>query len=212
VRSRSGRRVVELCNELRLGGVAAQYAALARKAAEKRTSFTGFVEELLTAGRESRPARTRGMFARIAGSSPRSRLLISTTSTSSPARQFSEIAKLGSPGRTGTRPPLAGHLHPSETFIGGLFVNSLDEFEEQRRALAHRPELFRSGVREPALSRRCSLGTTMMSRREPWMVGLLSMTSPTMVHTAGNWSGKRSGQYPAPRCAPFGTGPQATKL
>jgi hypothetical protein len=38
-------RVVELCNELRLGGVAAQYTALAQKAAEKRTSFTDFVEE-----------------------------------------------------------------------------------------------------------------------------------------------------------------------
>jgi copper homeostasis protein CutC len=33
-------RVVELCNELRLGGVAAQYTALAQKAAEKHTSFT----------------------------------------------------------------------------------------------------------------------------------------------------------------------------
>ena len=36
-------RVVELCNELRLGGVAAQYSALAQKAAEKHTSFTDFV-------------------------------------------------------------------------------------------------------------------------------------------------------------------------
>jgi len=60
-------RVVELCNELRLGGVAAQYAALAQKAAEKRTSFTDFVEELLIAERESRRARAREMFARIAG-------------------------------------------------------------------------------------------------------------------------------------------------
>jgi len=40
-------RVVELCNELRLGGVAAQHTALAQKAAEKRTTFTDFVEELL---------------------------------------------------------------------------------------------------------------------------------------------------------------------
>jgi DNA replication protein DnaC len=47
-------RVVELCNELRLGGVAAQYSALAQKAAEKHTSFTDFVEELLSAERESR--------------------------------------------------------------------------------------------------------------------------------------------------------------
>src|SRR5260370_29594671 len=60
-------RVVELCNELRLGGVAAQYTALAQQAAEKQTSFTDFVEELLSAERESRRARAREMFARIAG-------------------------------------------------------------------------------------------------------------------------------------------------
>ena len=58
-------RVVELCNELRLGGVAAQYTALAQKAAEKHTSFTDFVEELLIAERESRRVRAQ-MFARIA--------------------------------------------------------------------------------------------------------------------------------------------------
>jgi len=49
-------RVVELCNELRLGGVAARYTARAQRAAEKRISFTDFVEELLTAERESRRA------------------------------------------------------------------------------------------------------------------------------------------------------------
>jgi DNA replication protein DnaC len=59
-------RVVELCNELRLGGVAAQYTALAQKAAEKHTSFTDFVEGLLLAERESRRAQAREMFARIA--------------------------------------------------------------------------------------------------------------------------------------------------
>jgi DNA replication protein DnaC len=60
------KRVVELCNELRLGGVAAQYTALAQKAAEKHTSFTDFVEELLIAERESRRARAREMSAGIA--------------------------------------------------------------------------------------------------------------------------------------------------
>jgi hypothetical protein len=49
-------RVVELCNELRLGGVAVHYTALAQKAAEKRAPFTDFVEELLIAERESRRA------------------------------------------------------------------------------------------------------------------------------------------------------------
>lgn len=58
-------RVLELCNELRLGGVAAQYTALAQQAAEKCSSFTDFAEGLLTAERESRRARAREMFARI---------------------------------------------------------------------------------------------------------------------------------------------------
>ena len=52
-------------HELRLGGVAAQYTALAQLAAEKRSSFTDFAEELLTTERESRRARAREMFARI---------------------------------------------------------------------------------------------------------------------------------------------------
>ena len=60
-------RLAELCNELKLGGVAAQYTALAQRAAEKPASFSDFLEELLTAERESRRARAREMFARIAG-------------------------------------------------------------------------------------------------------------------------------------------------
>jgi hypothetical protein len=43
------KRVLELRNELRLGGVAAQYTALAQQAAEKRSSFSDFAEALLTA-------------------------------------------------------------------------------------------------------------------------------------------------------------------
>jgi DNA replication protein DnaC len=60
-------RLIELCNELRLGGIAAQYPALAQTAAERRASFTDFLEELLVAERESRRARAREMFARVAG-------------------------------------------------------------------------------------------------------------------------------------------------
>ncbi|HTR61801.1 MAG TPA: hypothetical protein VMH37_08860 [Candidatus Binataceae bacterium] len=41
-------RVLELCNELRLGGVAAQHTALAQLAAEKRSCFTNFAEGLLS--------------------------------------------------------------------------------------------------------------------------------------------------------------------
>ena len=57
-------RVVELCNELRLGGVAAQYTALAQNAAEKGTSFTDFVEQLLVAERESRRDCPRQLWGR----------------------------------------------------------------------------------------------------------------------------------------------------
>ncbi len=51
-------RVVELCNELRLGGIAAQYPALAQKAAAQQTSFTDFVEQF--AGRRARIAPGAG--------------------------------------------------------------------------------------------------------------------------------------------------------
>jgi len=60
-------RLIELCGELRLGGIAAQYAALAQRAAEQHISFTDFAEELLIAERESRRARARELFARVAG-------------------------------------------------------------------------------------------------------------------------------------------------
>ena len=89
-------RVVELCNELRLGGVAAQYTALAQKAAEKQTSFTDFVEELLTAERESRRARAREMFARIAGF-PAIKTLDQydfNFATGAPRKQIMELASL----------------------------------------------------------------------------------------------------------------------
>lgn len=36
-------RLAELCNELKLGGVAPQYTALAQKAAEKQASFSDFL-------------------------------------------------------------------------------------------------------------------------------------------------------------------------
>jgi len=91
-------RVVELCNELRLGGVAAQYTALAQQAAEKHTSFTDFVEELLMAERESRRARAREMFARVA-SFPAIKTLDQydfTFATGAPRKQIMELASLAS--------------------------------------------------------------------------------------------------------------------
>jgi len=60
-------RIVELCGELRLGAIAAQYPALAQQAAEQHSSFTDFLATLLSAERESRRVRAREMFARVAG-------------------------------------------------------------------------------------------------------------------------------------------------
>ena len=60
-------RVVELCSELRLNAIATEYSALAQRAAERHSSFSDFLEVLLLAEQESRRARAREMFARVAG-------------------------------------------------------------------------------------------------------------------------------------------------
>jgi DNA replication protein DnaC len=89
-------RLIELCNELRLGGIATQYPALAQTAAEKRTSFTDFLEELLVAERESRRARAREMFARVAGF-PAIKTLDQYDfgfATGAPRKQIMELASL----------------------------------------------------------------------------------------------------------------------
>ncbi len=89
-------RLVELCNELRLGGIAAQYGALAQQAAEQRLSFTDFVEQLLVAEREARRARARELFARVAGF-PAVKTLDQydfNFATGAPRRQIMELASL----------------------------------------------------------------------------------------------------------------------
>src|SRR5271163_2989816 len=89
-------RLIELCNELRLGGIAAQYSALAQKAAEQHTSFTDFAEELLSAERESRRARARELFARVAGF-PAIKTLDQydfNFATGAPRKQIMELASL----------------------------------------------------------------------------------------------------------------------
>lgn len=84
-------RLIELCNELRLGGIAAQYSALAQKAAEQHTSFTDFIEELLVAEREARE-----LFARVAGF-PAIKTLDQydfNFATGAPRKQIMELASL----------------------------------------------------------------------------------------------------------------------
>jgi len=68
----------------------------ARRAAEKHTSYTDFVEELLSAERESRRARAREMFARIAGF-PAIKTLDQydfNFATGAPRKQIMELASL----------------------------------------------------------------------------------------------------------------------
>jgi DNA replication protein DnaC len=60
-------RLVQLCAELRLGGVAAGYAAEAQRAAEAETTYPDFLEAVLRAEIEARRARARQMLARVAG-------------------------------------------------------------------------------------------------------------------------------------------------
>lgn len=89
-------RVIELCGELRLGAIATQYSVLAQQAAEQHSSFTDFLESLLLAERESRRARAREMFARVAGF-PAIKTLDQydfTFATGAPRKQIMELASL----------------------------------------------------------------------------------------------------------------------
>ena len=89
-------RVIELCAELRLSAIASQYSVLAQQAAEQQSSFTDFLESLLRAERESRRARAREMFARVAGF-PAIKTLDQydfTFATGAPRKQIIELASL----------------------------------------------------------------------------------------------------------------------
>ncbi len=60
-------RLAQLCAELRLGGVAADYPAMAQRAAETDATYPDFLEAVLRAETETRRARARQMLARVAG-------------------------------------------------------------------------------------------------------------------------------------------------
>ena len=61
------RRILELCQELRLSAMPSLYSGIAQSAAAKEASFADFLEETLRAERDARSARAREMFARVAG-------------------------------------------------------------------------------------------------------------------------------------------------
>lgn len=58
-------RLTQLCANLRLGGIAADYPTAAQWAAE--ASYPDFLEAVLRAELEARRARARQMLARVAG-------------------------------------------------------------------------------------------------------------------------------------------------
>lgn len=60
-------RLTQLCADLRLGGIAADYPAAAQRAAEAGASYPDFLEAVLRAELEARRARARQMLARVAG-------------------------------------------------------------------------------------------------------------------------------------------------
>jgi DNA replication protein DnaC len=60
-------RLVQLCAELRLGGVAADYPAMAQRAVETEATYPDFLEAVLRAETDTRRARARQMLARVAG-------------------------------------------------------------------------------------------------------------------------------------------------
>jgi len=60
-------RLIELCEELKLAGIADSYSALAGAASDKGQSFTDFLENVLLAERDFRRARSAATLVRMAG-------------------------------------------------------------------------------------------------------------------------------------------------
>lgn len=60
-------RVAELCNELKLTGLAESFPALATQAVETDQSFLGFLEEALVTERDCRRVRSAATLVRMAG-------------------------------------------------------------------------------------------------------------------------------------------------
>jgi DNA replication protein DnaC len=90
-------RLVQLCAELRLGGVAADYPAVAQRAVETEATYPDFLEAVLRAETETRRARARQMLARVAGF-PAVKTLDGYDfefATGAPRQQIMQLAGLG---------------------------------------------------------------------------------------------------------------------
>ncbi len=95
-------RLVQLCAELRLGGVAADYPAMAQRAVETEATYPDFLEAVLRAETETRRARARQMLARVAGF-PALKTLDGYDfefATGAPRQQIMQLAGLGFVERT----------------------------------------------------------------------------------------------------------------
>jgi DNA replication protein DnaC len=90
-------RLVQLCAELRLCGVAADYPAMAQRAVETEATYPDFLEAVLRAETETRRARARQMLARVAGF-PAVKTLDGYDfefATGAPRQQIMQLAGLG---------------------------------------------------------------------------------------------------------------------
>lgn len=95
-------RLVQLCAELRLGGIAADYPAMAQRAVEAEATYPDFLEAVLRAEMETRRARARQMLARVAGS-PAVKTLDQYDfefAAGAPRQQIQQLAGLGFVERT----------------------------------------------------------------------------------------------------------------
>lgn len=89
-------RMVALCEELKLAGVAESFAALATRAVETEQSFVDFLEDTLIAERDSRRARSAATLVRMAGF-PATKTLENYDfgfATTAPKRQIEHLASL----------------------------------------------------------------------------------------------------------------------
>jgi DNA replication protein DnaC len=89
-------RLIQLCDDLKLVGIADSYAALAGSASEQALSFTDFLEGVLLAERDFRRSRSAATLVRMAGF-PAAKTLEDYDfqfASSAPKRQIEQLAAL----------------------------------------------------------------------------------------------------------------------
>jgi len=89
-------RIEELCETLKLPGLAADYSALAQQAAENESSYSDYLEQCLKAEYRSRQQRTRNVLLKMAGFPAIKQLgdYDFTFAVGAPKKQIEELASL----------------------------------------------------------------------------------------------------------------------